>query len=52
MTRNLTVLSDLGVLLDLDEGADLGVIPNFASVEIDKPAQPNVLAELDVSRNG
>ena len=37
-----------GVLLDLDKGADLGVVADLAAVQVDELRQLDVLAQLDV----
>jgi len=51
MTRYLATAADRGILLDLDKGADLCVVSDFATVEIDEFREPNVLSQLDVLRN-
>src|SRR5436190_2474053 len=45
---DLAVLSDPGVLLNLDEGADLRVVPDFAAVEIDELRELDALTQLHV----
>jgi hypothetical protein len=42
------VLPDLRVLLDLHEGADLGVVPDLAAVEVDEVEDPDVPAQLHI----
>ena len=48
---DLAALADAGVLLDLDKGADLRLVSDFASIEIDELGEPNVLPELDIRRD-
>src|SRR5437763_192002 len=43
---DLAVLSDPGVLLNLDEGADLRVVPHFAAVEVDEFRELDALTQL------
>jgi hypothetical protein len=39
VARNLAVLSDAGVFLNLDEGPNLGVVADRATVKIDELGQ-------------
>jgi hypothetical protein len=48
MARNLAVLADLGVFLDLDKSADFCVVGDFTAVQIDKWRQLYVLSQSDV----
>src|SRR4029077_17051027 len=48
---DFAVAADPGVLLDLDKRADLGVIANFAAVQVDELREFDVLAQLDVGSN-
>ena len=45
----LASISDAGILLDLDECADLGLISDFAAVEIYELREPHILAQLHVA---
>src|SRR6267143_761260 len=45
---NLAVLAEPGILLDFDEGADLGVVADFTAVEVDELRQDDPFAQLDV----
>jgi hypothetical protein len=51
MARDLAALADFGVLLHLDKGADLCLISNFTTVEIDELGQFNIAAEFNVGRH-
>src|SRR5438552_12776540 len=51
MARDLAVLADGGVLLDLDERANFGVIADGASIEIDEFCELDILAEANVRRD-
>ena len=45
VTGNLAAFADTGILLDFDEGPNLGFVPDFAAVQIDELGEPHVLAE-------
>jgi hypothetical protein len=51
MTGNLAAPSYAGVLLYLNESADLGFVSDFASVKIDEPGEPDISAKFHVVRN-
>jgi hypothetical protein len=36
MTRDLAPTADLGVLLNLNKGPDFGLVPDFASIDVDE----------------
>ncbi len=42
---NLASASNSGILLDLDKGADLCLVSDFAAVEIDELRKPHILAQ-------
>ena len=48
VARNLAAPPDSRVLLNLDEGADLGLVPDPTPIEIDELPEPDVLAERDI----
>ena len=51
VARDLAVLPDPGVLLDLDKGADLGIVTHLTPVEVDELEDFNVLAKLNIGCN-
>jgi hypothetical protein len=51
VTGDLAAPPDGRVLLNLDEGADLGFVADRAPVQIDEFTQPDALTEPDVRRN-
>ena len=51
VTGNLAVTSNLRILLDLYERADLGLITDLASIKIDKLGKLYVFAQFYVGRN-
>src|SRR6185437_16263063 len=48
---DLATPAHLGVLLDFDEGADLGFVPNFAAVQIDEPGQADPPPQFHIRRH-
>ncbi len=48
MARNFDGPADAGILLNLHERADLGIIANRAAVEIYKREYSDIFAELDI----
>ena len=48
MAGNLAIAADGGILLDLDECANLGVIADLAAVQVDELGELDVLAQLYV----
>src|SRR5207249_516216 len=48
VARDLTVSPDACLLLNLDEGTDLGVVTHVASVEIDEARQGDTRPQLHV----
>ena len=48
MARNLDGAADPGILLNLHERADLGIIANRAAVEIYKREYSDIFAESDI----
>ena len=48
----LQLASDVGILLDLDKSAHLGVVANGAAVEVDELGEFDSLAKFDVRGNG
>jgi hypothetical protein len=48
VARDFAPLADRCVFLDLNEGADLGLIANLASVEVDELGQSYILTKLYV----
>jgi hypothetical protein len=44
VTRDFAVIADEGVFLDLDEGADLYVVPDRAAIKIDELRELYVFA--------
>ena len=51
MTRNFATIPDFDALLDFDERADFYVVSNFATIQVDKPMEPNVFTQLDIWSN-
>jgi len=51
MARDFAVIADSGVLLDLDESSDFGIVADGAAVEVDKFGKFDVLAEADIGAN-
>jgi hypothetical protein len=51
MTRDLASLPDTRVFLNFNEGADLGLVADRASIQIDELRQPDVGSKSDVGRN-
>src|SRR5260370_17618911 len=51
MARDLAILADSGVFLNLYEGAYLGVIANFTAVEIDELGKLHILSQLHIGRD-
>lgn len=51
MTRNFATVPDFDALLDFDKGADFYVVPNFTTIQVDKPMEPNVFTQLDIWSN-
>jgi hypothetical protein len=51
MAGNLDVVPDNGILLNLNEGADLGIIANRASIKIDECENLCILAQLYIRCN-
>jgi hypothetical protein len=51
MARDLATLSNFCVLLDFDEGADLGFVAHFAPIQVDKLGQLNTLPQLYIRGN-
>jgi hypothetical protein len=49
VARNLAAVTDLRILLDLYESADLRLIADFTAIKIDELREHYVLAQLDVS---
>ncbi len=45
---DLAVAADCGVLLDFNEGADLGVVADRAAVEVDEFGELDVLSQFHV----
>ena len=43
--------ANAGILLNLDEGADLGFVADLAAIEIDELRKLDVFPELHVGRN-
>jgi hypothetical protein len=50
MGGNLATCSNGGVALDLDEGADLGLVADLAAVEVDERGlrDSHILTQLDI----
>src|SRR5713226_6316898 len=48
VTRDLTILANLGVLLNLDKGAYLSVVADFAAIEIDELGELHIFSQLHI----
>jgi hypothetical protein len=48
VTGDLAAAADSGILLNLDKCADLRLVSDFASIEIDEFRETHVLAQLDI----
>jgi hypothetical protein len=51
MTRDFTTVPDFCALLDLDKCADLYVVSNFTTIQVDKPVEAYVLTQSDIRSN-
>ena len=51
MTRDFAALADRRVFLDLDKGADLGFIADFAAVKIDELGELHIFPKLHIRRD-
>jgi len=51
MTRNFAAIPDSGAFLNFDKSADFYVVSNFTAIQIDKPMETNVSAQLDIWSN-
>lgn len=51
MTGDLDISSDPGIFLNLDECPNLGIVPNFTSIEVDEGEDLDIIAEFDVRRD-
>src|SRR5260370_22773676 len=48
MARDLAILADSGVLLNLYERAYFGVVPHFAAIEIDESGELHIFSQLHI----
>ena len=51
VARDLAIRAHTGIFLNLDEGPDLGVVPDRATVEIDELGQLDAFPQLDAGSN-
>jgi hypothetical protein len=51
VARDLAASANTGIFLDLDECADLRLVPDLAPVQIDELREPDVLPQFHVVRD-
>src|SRR5271154_4353631 len=51
VARNLAVLADLGIFLNLDESSYFGAVANLAAIQVDKFRKAHIFSELYIRGN-